>query len=284
VSRETNTVGDKIGLAKLYLLATVASRRDRKAFRDLATYCTFVGYPRSGHSIVGSLLDAHPRMIVAHELDALKYLEAGFDRDRILSLLLYKSRLFKRRGAVSSGYTYKVPNQWQGEFEKLEVIGDKKGAGTVKRIQDRPELLDRYLKTVDLPMKFVHVLRNPYDNISTIFTRKQAKLDTPPSLDESADYYFSLCETVASIKRRVGDDMIDVRLEDFIADPRATLARVCGFLGLDAPDGYLDDCASIVYESPNKSRNKVTWTAEQTESVASRMREFSFLDGYTFEN
>ena len=40
----------------------------------------FIGYPRSGHSLIGSLLDVHPNAIVAHELDALKFVGAGFGK------------------------------------------------------------------------------------------------------------------------------------------------------------------------------------------------------------
>jgi hypothetical protein len=271
--------------AKRYVLSGVKGRMNRGAFGEVRTYCTFIGYPRSGHSIFGSMLDAHPEIIIAHELDALMFLEAGFGREQLYSLLLDKSRLFRRRGAVSSGYTYRVPNQHQGEFTRLRVIGDKKGAGTVKRLADRPELLERLRETIDVPVKFVHVLRNPYDNIATIFQRKLQKLEAPPSLAESTDYYFSLCETVAELKARVPvAEMIDVRLEEFISDPKGTLRRACEFLGVDAGEEYLSDCAAIVYESPNKSRHKAEWTPALIDDVARRMARFEFLSGYTFEN
>jgi hypothetical protein len=164
------------------------------------------------------------------------------------------------------------------------VIGDKKGAGTIKRLQDDPALLDRLRETVGDPVKYVHVLRNPYDNIATITTRKQ-KLDPPPTLGENLEYYFSLVGTVADVKARVPEaDMLDVRLEDFIADPKAALARMCAFLGVDAPADYLEDCASIVYESPNKSRHKVEWTPAQIDDVARRISRYDFLAGYTFDD
>ena len=37
----------------------------------------FVGQSRSGHSLVGSLIDAHPEAVVAHEIHALKHLLQG---------------------------------------------------------------------------------------------------------------------------------------------------------------------------------------------------------------
>ena len=46
-------------------------------FETIQLYCMFVGYPRSGHSLVGTLLDAHPDIVIAHELDALRHIRAG---------------------------------------------------------------------------------------------------------------------------------------------------------------------------------------------------------------
>ena len=35
-------------------------------------FCLFVGYSRSGHSLVGALLDAHPEITIAHQVNGLK--------------------------------------------------------------------------------------------------------------------------------------------------------------------------------------------------------------------
>ena len=50
----------------------VRARRHRDDFAAVRTFLLFVGHPRSGHSLVGSLLDAHPDVVVSHELDALE--------------------------------------------------------------------------------------------------------------------------------------------------------------------------------------------------------------------
>jgi hypothetical protein len=99
----------------------------RKPFRAVRSYCIFIGYPRSGHSLVGSLLDAHPNIVIAHELDALKYMNAGFSRGQILNLIVDRSRIFTKQGRVWTGYSYRVPGQWQGNHRDLRVIGDKNG-------------------------------------------------------------------------------------------------------------------------------------------------------------
>lgn len=37
-------------------------------FASVRTFVLFVGYPRSGHSLIGSIMDAHPNIIIAHEV------------------------------------------------------------------------------------------------------------------------------------------------------------------------------------------------------------------------
>ena len=41
---------------------------------EVERVCLFIGHPRSGHSLVGAMLDAHPDLCIAHELDMLAFL------------------------------------------------------------------------------------------------------------------------------------------------------------------------------------------------------------------
>lgn len=89
-----------------------------------------------------------------------------------------------------------MPHQWQGRYRSLCVIGDKQGGGTALRLRARPYLLDRLRRTVEVPVKLVHIVRNPYDNISTIARKHHMPLT------DSIDFYFSLCETIQMTKPR----------------------------------------------------------------------------------
>lgn len=73
--------------------------------KSIEKYCMFVGYPRSGHSLVGSLLDAHPNIVIAHELDALRYIKEGFNKKQLFYLLLEKSQRFTKAGREWTGYS-----------------------------------------------------------------------------------------------------------------------------------------------------------------------------------
>jgi hypothetical protein len=256
---------------------------DGEPFEDVEAYCMFVGYPKSGHSLIGSLLDAHPDAIIAHELDALSYVHAGFSEKQLFHLLLENSQEYARAGRGWSGYSYRVPGQWQGRFRKLRMIGDKKGAMSAWRLSWNPELLDRLWETFSVPVRFVHVIRNPYDNISTMF--RQGVLKENADLRYNIEGYFSLCAIIRDLKGRTGGaDVFDVRHELFVEDPARHLGDLWRFLGLESADDYVESCASIVFKSPNKSRRKVVWDLESIRMVQNRMNEFDFLQGYSYED
>jgi hypothetical protein len=261
-----------------YLGSLAAGFQERDLFKQVQTYCMFIGYPRSGHSLVGSLLDAHPDMVIAHELDALGFVQNGFRRSQLYALILNNSREIAAKGREQTGYSYRIPNQWQGRFRRPQVLGDKRGMTSMSRLQRRPQLLDTLQRVVRDPVRFVHVVRNPFDNISTMAKRRSFTLET------AADIYFGLSETVATVKRRVGDTrVIDVRHEAVIGDPKGAVKEMCAFLGVTPPDDYLDDCAGIVYASPHRSRLEAPWTPELKESVQRRIDRYAFLEGYGWD-
>jgi hypothetical protein len=250
-----------------------------ETFADVRTYCMFLGYPRSGHSLIGALLDAHPNIIIAHELDALRYVAGGCSQRQLYHLLLENSRRAKEGGRKWGKYAYEVPNQWQGRFEKLQVIGDKKGGGSAKRLRAAPELLQRLRETVDVEVKYIHVTRNPFDNISTSKRHKKAGV----ALADCVDAYFARCQTIAEVKQRVPrEGLFEIKYETFVEGPKAGLRELCRFLGAEASAEYLTDCASIVYESTHKSRLEVPWPGSLVEAVEEKIAQFPFLHGYSY--
>jgi hypothetical protein len=247
-------------------------------FASIDTYCMFIGYPRSGHSLVGSLLDAHPNMVIAHEVDALRCLSAGFDGPTIYHLILEGAREFTANGRVWNGYNYHVPNQWHGRYQSLKVIGDKKGGASSLYLLDRPELLDRLRETVPVAMRFVHVMRNPYDNIATISRMHEVDLTV------AIDGYFSMTRSVAQVREKVGAEAVfDIYSEDLIAQPQPLIRDLCTFLGQPVDDAYLDDCASIVFKEPRKTRDGAGWTPALLADVRARIAEVPLLQRYSYE-
>lgn len=246
-------------------------------FEPVERYCLFVGYPRSGHTIVAALMSAHRHVVLGIELDALRYVDAGFSRDQLFALLLERSAAGK--GLKSYEYEYKVPTQWQGRYERLRVIGDKEGGMSSLRLRRKPELLDMLKERVGVPVVLVHIVRNPFDNIATMLNRGDA--DT---LDQAIEIYFRFARTAAEVKaRQGGDPVVEVRHEDFVRDARGSLASICGALGVEATPDYLDDCAAIVFDTPRQRRSTVPWTGARVRRVEEEIAGIEFLRGYRFE-
>jgi hypothetical protein len=265
-------------LAQLYASSWVRQRRQIELFDGIETYCMFVGYPRTGHSLIGSLLDAHPNIVIAHELDALNLLKRGFSRNQLFHLLLENSRQMAAAGRRHSGYSYEVPNQWQGRFTSLKVIGDKKGATSAMHLFRNPKLFDLLERKIDKQLKLVHVIRNPYDVLSTMTRRSPRR-----SLEDNLEIFFQLCSTIAALKRRLQPrQLFDLHLETFIAAPRPVLADLCSFLQMEADPAYLEDSAAIVFNSPKKSRFDLDWPRDTISKVAERMAPYEFLATYRF--
>ena len=91
----------------------------------IETLALFVGYPRSGHTLIGSLLDAHPHIVIANELDIFQkwteWTEVEKTRENLLNKMYENSYIQAQgegyRSATKSGHTYSVPNQWQGRYK-----------------------------------------------------------------------------------------------------------------------------------------------------------------------
>lgn len=245
---------------------------------SVRAYCMFVGYPRSAHTLVGSLLNAHPSMVLSHELNALRYVRAGFSRPQLFRLILRQDQAFTAAGSTWSGYDYSVPGQWQGRYARLDVIGDKKAAGSSLLIRRDPSILQRLQDLVRVPVRVIHVVRNPFDNIATMLRRGRGGL-TP-----TINSYFRLCEAPVIARSRLSsDNFVTVRHEHFLGDPRGALAKLCRFLGVDPPADFLHAAAQRVLPSPRRSRHQASWTPEAIRNVEQRMTSFDFLAGYSYD-
>ena len=252
---------------------------------EVKVFCLFIGYPRSGHSLVGALLDAHENVAMAHELNAIRHQRYGFGRHQILYLILENAAELASRGRVTSGFDYSVPGQWQGRFRNLEVIGDKKGGGTTRILLCDSGAVRKFRETMGVDVKCLHILRNPFDNIATIARRRRhGKIVRPGDLELATEFYLRRLRVNVAFAASGECPTLDVRLEDLIEDSRATLIRACEFLGLTASPDYLDACAGIVYPLPHRSRSRFEWPPALLERICAEIARHPVLEGYAFES
>lgn len=256
-----------------------AVRRGSARFESVERFAFFIGYPRSGHTLIGALLNAHRHALIAQELNVLGEIRRGTRRELLFQMLVEKDRAFGESGWRWAGYDYAVPGQWQGRTERLVVIGDKKGGDTSRLLTYRPELLDRLRETVRVPLRIVHHVRNPFDNIATISRRH--KVDPVAA----TDFYLLLAEVNAELHDRVGaDEILISRHEEFVAEPRERLAELLDHLGLERDESYLDACAARVFESPRRTRDTIDWPDGLVERIERALPDLPPLSHYRFDS
>ena len=287
----------------------------------LEAFVFFIGWQRSGHSIIGSLLDGHPDVVIAHEFLLFEHLKEYTGKKRFSEFRTrlgeFRTRLFNQLAANSfrhsrfgdrsvlhneKGYNLKVPGAWQGCFRRLKIIGDK-AAGEVtnayrRNVTNFIHYLQNLKSLVRLPLKVIHVVRNPYDMIATLSLYRGSgipdvkvrattdkKYNNQAVIMGSADTILSKAHYLHMMEEEGYDwDVIRIHSEDFIRDPTLTMRELCKFLNLECSENYLQLCANKTFKSTSKSRELIEWDPLIMSEVEKSIREIPFFSHYSFDS
>ncbi len=258
-----------------------AKSQNPECFKELQKFCVFVGQSRSGHSVVGTLLNAHRNAVISHNLDALDYLRAGVNREDLFLLILARDIWMANRDRKIGGYSYDLPGLWLGDHRAIRVIGDKRAGATSRHLAKNPELLRNLCTEVKLPVYVIHHVRNPWDNISSIWTAKT--LGKNRSLPEAAEHYFEMLEGATAGLRAVEGEVSLIRTyhEDLILKPKHIVKELLEALDLFVDERFLSACETFVHRKPRETRHDAPWTPRLRQEVAERVLAYDFLNRYT---
>lgn len=252
-------------------------------FKQVRSYCMFIGYQRSGHSLIGALIDAHPNAAMGMEVDVLNLVRSGYGRNQIYYCLIRNAQIFRERlNNVWTDYSYHVPGQYQGTYKQLYVIGDKKGGKSTLRLGDDVALYDHLKDLLKCPVKVLHVIRHPMDNIATMVIRHISE-NSMPSRSEikyRIDYYFDKVAINDRLRKSGELDVLDVYHEDFVAEPEKELVNILEHIGLDPIPDYISACSAIIRKEPRLSRYDFKWPDDLACVVKERAAQYDFLGRY----
>lgn len=239
------------------------------ALDDVERFLVFVGAPRSGHTLVGALLDAHPEARIAHELDVLRAVAVRAGRRSILGNVLRRHRWFAARDRRWTGYDYRVPGQ--DTVRRLRVLGDKAGGMTTAWLLHDAHLLDRLQDTLQLPVHVVHHIRHPLDNLATIVRRDGIGLDA--ALDRLEHQLDVLVPLLARW------EAVHTHHEDLTVDPVGPLQAIAHDLQLDAPTAWLEAARQVVRPA-SRTRDNVAWSDPQQARLDALLAPVPWLRRY----
>ena len=257
-------------------------RRGRQRWRGAGAVCLFLSPPRSGHSLLGALLDAHPDAAIGHELDALLFLRWGWQLAEVLPLMERSAQWAAHQEQLPGGYGYRL--QGQGQVRRPLVVGDKHGEANLVELIRRPWLQQRLEESDTAPVHWVRAVRHPLDNIATLARRIDSIAPglvprEGTALQRAEAYYFRLVDAMA-ISGSGQPRLLDVQHEALLAEPQQELRRIAAFLKLEPEPHWLEHCRSLVQPLPHLSRQTAAWEQGQAERILRRCRAYPFLSGY----
>jgi len=107
---------------------------------------------------------------------------------------------------------------------------------------------------------------------------------SPEILDENIRQYFYWAKGSNKAREAFPGQVIDSPSMETVKHPAATLRKICAFLEITCSEEYIQDCAATVDPVPSITRDFVEWSKEQKERVYEQMKEFSFLEGYSYDD
>ncbi len=235
-----------------------------KIFRDVKFFSFFINADRSGHSLVGAILDAHPNIIISHEINALVLLkEHNFKKNKVYSRILAKSyNQSARKNRIKNKYNYNIPYEFSGKFKILNIIGDKKGSATAQILYNNPQLISRLQEIFENNLKIITVFRNPYDNIIAMSVRRKLPIS------QCIRLYFNITEICYRLYKILPkEQMIIINHEDLINNPSSEIEKICNFYGLSAPKDYLNIVRQIINKKPHNRRYNYNWRDEDLHKI-----------------
>jgi hypothetical protein len=232
-------------------------------------WLSFMGYPRSGHTLVAAILNANPNCMVSNQLNI-------FSNDKIDMNYIRSYSLITGTWKPTTQVPH-VPKQ------EIKVVGDKTGHRTVEILNSLPQRLGMIKSQIGVPMKWIHVVRNPFDNLATwakLNYENNKQRSQSQYLNNVIEKYIKLNETIARLRK--SEDVLTVRHEYVITRMHNTLEEMANFLDISFDPIWRDNVRNTVWKKPRVTRRQIPWTQKQKGIVHDIINQYEWLKGYDF--
>jgi len=243
-------------------------------FPELAGFVLIVGNARSGSTLMGAVMDGHPRIVIANETTASATFWRGLDGPSILRDVWDNAERNAAMGRPSEGYSYQV-GPAPSQKRTIAIAGDKIFNPATLLLHGDHGLIPSLEDRLAVPVRLIYAIRNPFDTIATMHRRSGA------TIGDRIRWYFMHCDAAEALRARLpADRFTESHHDDLLADPDAEIARLCGFLGVGVDADHLQAARKILFATPRRTRSQVDWTTTDLEAVWAGIARFPCLERY----
>ena len=182
-----------------------------------------IGFPRSGTTLLDTILRSHPDISVVEEKLMVTAMSKAFSREQTIENL----------NALSAAGVRSLRDAY---YEELKLHLDQSDDG--KLIVDKLPLNSAHVGLIHRAFpeaKFILALRHPCDCVLSCFMQSfklnEAMMNCL-SLEQSASLYAAVMELLSAYRQKLDLDMHAVKYEDLDQDLEGTCKPLIGFLGL----------------------------------------------------
>jgi len=265
-------------------------------FQHVDTFVMFLSDRRTGHSWIGSILDASPNAMIANEFDVFRSFEdseENLNNKDLFRELAHNSHICGRYGRIQI-YNYTIPGLWQGKVAsdtELKVIGDKKGAASSRFLMSKggtpwknethalaqKEFFASFMNmTATKYHKIIIVLRNPFNMIATEFLRNKNKVKHTDLLllRVTKSVLYQLKQNLWA-RDNLSDkvDWFVLPIEEFSRNTHQKLQELCKFATVDCPSIMMTKVTEQTHHTSHDTWPLVDWSNEAALMVNNFIRE-----------
>lgn len=245
----------------------------------VATVALFIGHTKSGGSLLGAMLDAHPEIAMGDEVDIARLRQAGLDGDAMLAEFARSARREAMKGRVTArrlgGYSLDIPGWSQGSTATPKVIGNSRPGPTTRYLADTSHALEDLLEIFSgRRLRVLHVIRRPQDSIAAMVLRSGR------DIVDAANDYAKQCERLRRLRNQLGESVCEVHYEEILESCPGALGPVLEFLGVEPPEGFLEACADLLDHDLEPESSRVSWNQTASGIIEESVHGFDFLSPY----
>ena len=178
-------------------------------------YLLIVGCPRSGTTLLASMIGCHTRVGMLNEDVSGKWMNKILGKPIAANKLCIPNQVQMKRGTVFS----------RRLFKKL---------GFIKEAPRSSFSLEEYLEVPTL--KIIAIIRDGNDAIASMMNRGGS------TLKMGSNRWAMATDTIYELRSRYPDRVLVIAFEHLLSEPQATLEEICSFLDIAYEKEMLDGC------------------------------------------